>query len=337
MSNEVPKSSRKIKLISEETRQRIVDLSLQGRPAAEISRMLSVNYKSVWRILKRFNSTGEVEVKKWGGDLRSKLTADQKNKILLWVDQDCLMRISDFITNVYEHFSIRVSNSTIQCILKDFHYTIKSVVSVPEKKNNERTLNLREEYAAKFRHLESTSKPKNFIFLDIVVNRFSVVSRPKRGRSRQGISTYVPVSAAKSRNISGVAAMNRYEMIFHKIYDKAVTKEDFKQCLIELKAATVSAGIENPIYIIDNAGIHYYRGLLETINKLSLNICYLFPYSPFLSPIENIFSVWKNLIIRGEARCEKELKEFITSKFNDITKENCDGFYRKNARLYFEI
>ena len=30
-----------------------------------------------------------------------------------------------------------------------------------------------------------------------------------------------------------------------------------------------------------------------------------------------------------EARCEKELKELITSKFNDITKENCDGFYRK--------
>ena len=111
--------------------------------------MLSVNYKSVWRILKQFNSTGEVEVKKWGGDLRSKLTADQKNKILLWVDQDCLMRISDFINKVYEHFSIRVSNSTIQRVVNGFHYTMKSVVSVPERRNNERTLNLREEYAGK--------------------------------------------------------------------------------------------------------------------------------------------------------------------------------------------
>ena len=53
--------------------------------------------------------------------------------------------------------------------------------------------------------------------------------------------------------------MNKYEMIFHKIYDKAVTGEDFRQCLIELKAATVSAGIESPIYIIDNAHIHDYR------------------------------------------------------------------------------
>ena len=62
-------------------------------------------------------------------------------------------------------------------------------------------------------------------------------------------------------------------MIFHEVYDKAVTGEDFKQCLIELKAATVSAGIENPIYILDNACIHHYCGLQETINQLNLNIC----------------------------------------------------------------
>ena len=71
------------KIISEETRQRIVDLSLQGRPAAEVSRMLSINYKSVWRILKRFNSTGKIGVKKRGGDLQSKLSADHENEILL--------------------------------------------------------------------------------------------------------------------------------------------------------------------------------------------------------------------------------------------------------------
>ena len=253
MSKEVSRSLRKNKTISEETRQRIIDLSLQGRPAAEVSRMLSVNYKSVWRILKRFNSTGEIGVKKRGGDLRSKLSADQKNEIILWVDQNCLMRISDLINKVYEHFLIRVSSSTIHRVLKDFHYTMKSVVFVPERRNDERTLNLREEYAATFRHLESTLEHKNFIFLDEV--GFNVVSRPRRGRSRQDTSAYVTVSAAKSRNISVVAAMNKYGMIFHKVYDKAVTGEDFKQCLIELKAATVPAGIENPIYVLDNARI----------------------------------------------------------------------------------
>ena len=137
---------------------------------------------------------------------------------------------------------------------------------------------------------------------------FSVVSCQRRGRLRQGTSAYVTVSAAKSRNISVIAAMNKYGTIFYKVY-KAVTGEDFKQCFIELKAATVSAGIENPIYIyiLDNA---HYHGLQETINQLSLNICYLPLYSPFLNSIENIFSVWKNLVIRGEYDCEKELRAY---------------------------
>ena len=57
-------------------------------------------------------------------------------------------------------------------------------------------------------------------------------------------------------------------MIFHKVYDKAVAGENFKQCLIELKAATVSDGIENSIYILNNARIHHYCGLQEIIYKI---------------------------------------------------------------------
>ena len=123
--------------------------------------MVSVNYKFVGRILKRLNSTGKIGVKKRVSNLQSKLLTDKKNEILLWVDQDCLMRISDLVNKVYEHCLIRVSSSAIQRFLKDFYYIIKSVVSVPETKNDERTLNLKEEYATKFRHLESTSEYKN--------------------------------------------------------------------------------------------------------------------------------------------------------------------------------
>ena len=84
---------------------------------------------------------------------------------------------------------------------------MKSVVSIPERRNDETTLNLREEYAAKFRHLKSTSEQKNFIFLYEV--GFSLVSRPRRGRSRQGTSAYATVSTSKSQNISVVAAINK--------------------------------------------------------------------------------------------------------------------------------
>ena len=57
-------------------RDLIVDLSLQGKPPAKISRTLLLNYRSVWRIIKKFNETKDVGVR--GGDKRSNLTVNQK-------------------------------------------------------------------------------------------------------------------------------------------------------------------------------------------------------------------------------------------------------------------
>ena len=95
---------------------------------------------------------------------------------------------------------------------------MKSIVAVPERRNDKKTLNLWEEYASKFRNLEFEQEHKNFVFVDEI--RLTVVSRPKRGRSRQGTSPYVTVNAARSRNISVVTAMNKYRMIYYKIHDK---------------------------------------------------------------------------------------------------------------------
>ena len=69
-----------------------------------------------------------------------------------------------------------------------------------------------------------------------------------------------------------------------------------------------SKEIINPIFIADNARIHHYSGVKELIASLQLKVVYLPPYSPFLNPIKNIFSVWKNLVIRGEAKSENELR-----------------------------
>ncbi|MCP5019867.1 MAG: hypothetical protein GY938_31970 [Ketobacter sp.] len=61
----------------------------------------------------------------------------------------------------------------------------------------------------------------------------------------------------------------------------------------------------------------------------NFSVLFLPPYSPFLNPIENIFSVWKNLVIRGCAANEVELTYLITNMFNEISNEHCDSFYRK--------
>ncbi|KAF7686071.1 hypothetical protein CDIK_3179 [Cucumispora dikerogammari] len=80
---------------------------------------------------------------------------------------------------------------------------------------------------------------------------------------------------------------------------------------------------------MDNARIHHYRGLREDEEVASYRINYLPPYSPFLNPIENVSSVWKNSVIRCGVRTEAQLRTQVSEKFSEITSDHCGRFYRK--------
>lgn len=118
-------------------------------------------------------------------------------------------------------------------------------------------------------------------------------------------------------------------MIFHKIHIRAVNGEDFKIALRDYKNVCNTKLISNPVFIIDNARIHHYRGIFYDEEFSNYEIMYLPAYSPFLNPIENIFSVWKISVIRGAAKNESELRNLISINYENIDNSNCGSFFRK--------
>ena len=112
----------------------------------------------------KFNRTGDVSAKKRSVDTCSKLSQEQKNKVLSWVNNNCLLKSKDLAVKVKEKFNILTSKSAIDRILHEFHYTIKSTVLVPERRNDARTIDIREQYAEKFRRLETEMEHSNLIF-----------------------------------------------------------------------------------------------------------------------------------------------------------------------------
>ena len=164
--------------ITAEDKRRIIEKSLDGVSVKDIFSMLSLKYSTVWRIVDQFNKTVDANEKKRGGDRRSKLTLDQKNEVLSWVDENCLLRLKDIVNLVQEKFNILTSKSAIDRILHGFHYTVKSTVLVPQRRNDVRTIDIRERYAEEFRRLEAETEHSNLVFIDEV--GFCVVSRPKK-------------------------------------------------------------------------------------------------------------------------------------------------------------
>ncbi|KAF7685288.1 hypothetical protein CDIK_3963 [Cucumispora dikerogammari] len=99
--------------------------------------------------------------------------------------------------------------------------------------------------------------------------------------------------------------MPRSGMLYQKTRDTAFNGEAFKQSILEIKERCSEFGLINPRFVCDIARIHYYRAMMPTLEAADINIVYLLLYSPFLNPIEQIFSVWKNGVNRSEVQSER--------------------------------
>lgn len=256
--------------ISDDIRMQMVRLQSSGMGVTSISRQLGIKRNTVGGILRRFNKTGKIQAEKRGRPSNPILNDSEKTEILSWIDENALLTLKEICTKVQEKFNKSVSKSTVDRILKEFHYSLKMLVRAPERRNCPSKLQQRKEYADRFRELETTTRHENIVFIDEV--GFKVVTRPKKGRAPVGQSAYSFVSAARSRNISVAAAMNKNGVINSKIHDRPINGEDFKAYLVELKQECIRKGVLEPVFVMDNARIHHYSGLNQVIEDENLRI-----------------------------------------------------------------
>ncbi|KAF7692937.1 Paired box protein Pax-2a [Cucumispora dikerogammari] len=133
--------------ITNEDRRRIVEKSLEGHSTLSISDMLNIKYQSISTISRKYYRIGEVMPTRRGGDRRSKLTDTIKEQVLEYVDQDCTRTLRQIVDYIYKTFTIRVYLSTIDRVLRNFHYTIKNITLVLKLRNSPKTIESRATYA----------------------------------------------------------------------------------------------------------------------------------------------------------------------------------------------
>jgi len=80
--------------------------------------------------------------------------------------------------------------------------------------------------------------------------------------------------------------------------------------------------------ILDNVSFHKVKGVKELIESTGAKVLYLPPYSPDLSPIENMWSKIKSYLRKLSARCDKTFKEAIKIAFIAIQKADLFGWYK---------
>jgi len=81
--------------------------------------------------------------------------------------------------------------------------------------------------------------------------------------------------------------------------------------------------ISNGKLIMDNVRFHKTKSVRLLIENKGYGVMFLPPYSPFLNPIKNMFSKWKDLV-RRKIENEDDLMIAINETSMVITSEDCN-------------
>lgn len=320
-------TSRNKKITSNEDRKRIIDAYKIGDDYLKTAVMLKIKRTTALMIIKRYLKTGDFMPDKVGGYKKSILNNEQILYIQEILDENCTVSLKIIQQKIFTRFSLLPSISTISRYISSFYYTLKRLQVVSDRRNDEQSIQARFDYARQFIDMEANNDLSRIIFVDEV--GFCVSMRPSRGRAMVGATPTLIVRSIKTRNLSVCSAMNHAKLLYHRVQDSAYNSVSFSSFLEALIDELANQNINNPILIVDNVPFHKNVHVKETIIRKQASIIFLPPHSPFLNPIENLFSKWKNSVKMSLPRNEQHLIELITSKSDLINSEDCIGYYRK--------
>ena len=307
-------------------RQRIVSAYLDHQPAKTIAAVLGLKLGAVYAAIYLYNRENRVQKHRRGGTRSSALTDEQKDIIKGWVDEDCSLSLRAIKQRASEELHIDVSEKTIDRCLQGFRYTLKRSHCLPRRRNTAETIEERAGYSRRFLDLLSEADDTKIIFVD--ETGFCANMRTRRGRSLRGTRAVHVVSGLRTRNFSVFSAVNKNSLITFQIQNRAFNAETFIEGLDKLFDELDNCGIGQATLVMDNVPFHRTQAVQTHIRSRGHNVMYLPPYSPFLNPIENVFSKWKEAIRSRAPNSEEQLLEFIEEEYRSISTENCNGYFR---------
>jgi transposase len=311
---------------SDVDRQKIIDSYLSGNAPKTIAGVLGLKKGAVYAAIALYNTQNRITKLARGRPRQRKLTDLQCEQIRSWVDADSSISLVRLKELCLTEFDLEVSTTTIERRIQDFHYSLKRINCQPERRNDEEALHARATYATSFMQVLATSAHERIFFLDEA--GFSVSMRARRGRSLRGTRAVHVVGSIRSRNISLMCAMNKSGIFHYTVQTRAYNTETFSGSLRTLFEKMRTESIQNAVLITDNVAFHRTRSVRELVEANGHRLMFLPPYSPFLNPIENLFSKWKEAVRRSKPQNEDSLLRLIEEGSSLITAENCDSYFR---------
>jgi transposase len=145
-----------------------------------------------------------------------------------------------------------------------------------------------------------------------------------RGRCPRGERLVDSVPAGLWQTSTLVAAVRLDGVVAPMVIDGPLNGESFAD-YVEL--SLVPELEPGDIVVMDNLPVHKSKRVADAIQASGCTLVFLPPYSPDLSPIENMWSKVKAILRTAAARTFDAVVDATGDALRAITPEDCDGYF----------
>ena len=289
----------------------------------EISHLMSVSERSIWRYIALFEETGDVKPAFYRHGPPRLLGEYEQLIVLQLIIQHSGIYLYELQERLMEHYSVRVGVSTI-CRTLGFMGCSRQVI-------RHVAIQRSDALRAKFMAEISMYDPSMFVWLDESgcdrrngARKFGYSLRGIRPIDHRMLVRGVRYSAIPIVSLEGVHDVYIFEGTVNGSRFEKFVRKSLLQILMPYNGSNPRS-----ILILDNASIHHVQGVIDVIEQQAkAKIIFLPPYSPDLNPVETVFSKVKSIMKANDAlfqvcSCPRAL---LSMAFGMITIDDCISF-----------
>ena len=307
-----------MKAISQDLRKRILDTIQRGDGSLrQIARRFLVSVSFITRLLKLHRSTGSLEPRPHGGGNPSVLSPEDLEQLRELVRQQPDARLDE----LRQRLGVSCSLMTISRALRKLGLPRKKKIPRAQEQDRPDVQQQRREFCAKLAGVD----PRRLVFVDESGANTAMTRTHGRAPVGQRVYTNTPgrwesITMTCGMRLSGVTA----PLAFRGATNTDIFESYVEDVLVpELKPGDV--------VVWDNLKPHESEEAIEAVEAAGARVEPLPPWSPDLTPIEEMVSKVKGAMRSAAARTTEAVYGAFASALEDVTLDDITGWFRSRA------
>src|SRR5215831_10514984 len=303
---------------SQDLRQRVVETAHRGGATVkQIAQRFLVSVSFVTRLLQLHRTTGSVEPRPHGGGNPAVLTPEDLQRLRELIRD----RPDATLEECRQHLGSSCSLATISRALSRLGLPRKKKVPRATEQDRPEVQERRREFCEELAGID----PRRLVFVDECGANTAMTRTYGRAPAGQRVYTDTPgrwesITMTCGLRLSGVTAPLAF---------RGATNTDLFETYVE--DVLVPELKPGDVVIWDNLKPHKSEEAIEAVEAAGARVVPLPPYSPDLTPIEEMFSKVKGAMRSAAARTTEAVYAAFGSALHEVTPEDIAGWFRDRA------